>query len=364
MLEISATDSSRIAWFGSHTASASSVEYTMSGVQFGVRVTGTHIVRVYMSMGQNFFTVRRIRVSAPASTTEYMLTSTSSSFEWVTLATSLDTSAVYDITVTKRTEPTLRTIFTSFEPVIVHRLSISPRGTFSPIRPEDLFHPTGWIEIIGDSDACGFGVSGEMSSTSSVLSMDPEMENVELAWGSRVAELLGIHSTSVIAGSGKGIVQNATMCGDKTLPEIWSQSQYTSCEPPKAVLILAGGNDFYCSQWPDEHEFVDAFSELLTSIKLVRGHYIPIVVFQCTARCGSSISDPDDAVAACTILDRLTREAVAKTGGIANRIFHHTIDIELDRVSDFGIMMHWNASGQLKIAMEMARLIRMDSGGS
>ncbi len=364
MREVHASDGHYVAWIGSHIPdSHQCVQYTMPGVRFGVRVTGTHTVKAHMRMGGNFFTVRCIRIDVP-SQEQCVITSSSYSDQWVALAVHLDPLGVYEVSVTKRTEPVLRSVFSSFGTVHVSRISVSKGGHFLPVNQQSMMcRSSGWIEIIGDSDACGFGVSGPISSTSSVLSMDPEKENVELAWGSLVAEQLGGLGVVTTAYSGKGIAQNAPMCGSETLPQLWADNHWMATSAPQAVVVLAGGNDFYSGSGPSD--FVETFSEFLTAIKLVRGEQVPVFVFQCSVNCASSIGSPDvhgredpANMHACNRLVELTRLAVSNTGGSFKKIIYHTIDVRLDIPADFAIMMHWSECGQAKIANEMTRVIR------
>ena len=67
--------------------------------------------------------------------------------------------------------------------------------------------------------------------------------------------------------------------------------------------------------------------------------------------------EDQEAAKACERLCEWTAEAVNQSGGSARSIFYSTIDTPLDVLTDYGIMMHWNRSGQSKIARAMVSAI-------
>lgn len=380
MKEIYATNAEQVVWFGHcrvDQCDRRRIRYSMPGVRFAVRVTGATEIGARMFGGYGFFSVHvRERTKVPEdiwfATT---VAPTTSHVDTVTLATSLDRRKVYDVIVTKKTEPELRSLITRFQPAIVESVFIDS-GEFLPITQKDTFYPHGWIEVIGDSDACGFGVQGEVTSTSNIFSMDPEKEDVGKAWGTLLTRLLGMGASALtVAGSGKGTSLNAPMCGAETIPDIWNRETAETSEDgdswmqlkesPRAVVMLVGGNDFYKNLSPDRNTFVTKFAGFIKCIRDLRGTQCPIFLFQCTANCCSSEGGPsshpgDDpaVIAACNTLCEFTEEVSRVAGGVANGIHFHKIDVRLSTETDYGIMMHWNEAGHIAIAQDMVARVR------
>lgn len=380
MKEIYATNAEQVVWFGHcrvDQCDTRRIRYSMPGVRFAVRVSGATEIGARMFGGYGFFSVHlRERTDVPEdiwfATT---VAPTTSHVDTVTLATSLDRRKTYDVIVTKKTEPELRSLITRFQPVIVESVFIDS-GEFLPITQKDTFYPHGWIEVIGDSDACGFGVEGELTSTSNIFSMDPEKEDVGKAWGTLLSRLMGLGDSAItVAGSGKGITVNAPMCGAETIPDIWhretaeeseeGESWMQPIESPRALVMMVGGNDFYNHEIPDRNTFVTKFADFIKCIRGLRGTQVPIFLFQCSANCCSSAGGPyshpsDDPTVntSCNTLCEFTEEVSRVVREVDNGIYFHKIDIRLSTESDYSIMMHWNEAGQLAIARDMLATVR------
>ena len=360
-------------WFGHHVVETSGlVTYTMPGVGFGFRVSNTSRVDIKMDTGGNFFKVV-LTSHGDENKTVYDLNmhAIEGELEWIRVASNLDPSKTYDLRLIKKSEPRMKSILSQFHPVRVKRVRASREAFFHPVSSKQLFYHSGYIEVIGDSDACGFGTDGDISSTINIFSMDGAHEDCTKAWGSRLATDLGLADAFVCtAWSGKGIAKNAPMCGDTRLPELWVSHHYTAPdEPPRLVAILAGGNDFFDESFPSKNEFKTEFSNFLFCLRKIRGNSVPIYVFQCAAGCCSSAGSPtlhpsQDAWAIKS--SRLLHEYTLDTVEGLDKIFYHQINIHLELDSDYATMMHWSPSGHKKIAQAMAQFISSieSSGGS
>ena len=372
---------------GSHTVTADKVlSFIMPGVRFGARVSGTSRVDAKIDTGGNYFLISLHNISQDK-VKEYDLNFSSSSshhgvghLHWICLARNLDPQHTYDIRVYKKTEPKIKSIFSRFHPCRVKELRLTRYSQtqpaedpiFHPMSSADFFCPQGgYIEVIGDSDVCGFGVDGEISSPMNVLTMDGSTQDCMKAWGSWLAKELGFNNNFVCTGwSGKGIVRNAPMCGDKTLPDVW-YSHIPSRDLPvsqQCVAILAGGNDFYDKNFPPRDEFVSKYLEFIFLIRKVRGNHVPIYLFQsgpnCCSSCGSPSVHPKDdpwAVESSQILNEYMNHLMTSVKD--QNVFYHQINLSLDLNSDYAIMMHWSESGHRKIAKSMAEFIRSNKLG-
>ena len=358
-----ASDLKLVAWFGRcRPTENNTVLYSMPGVRFGVIISGTRNLRIKMCGGFNYFTVI---VSDVATGDKKVITIESSNImEWVNVLSDLDSTRVYDVRVIKKTEPELRGILSRFYPVEVWKLRVDRHGHFQVVDCEKMFYPNGWIEVIGDSDACGFGVNGKASHIWNIFSMDGELQDVERAWGAVVGKIFG-YGCITVAWSGKGILRNATMCGSECLPEIWlkehkSSLEWISLPPPKMILILAGGNDFFHNDIPPRTEFVNGFIQFLEQLRKVYTSDVPIFCFVCSSNCCSSAGNPSShpkenlvVVSECEILYEYIQEAVKSIS--ATTVFQLTTKLEIK--TDYGIMMHWNEPGQSKIGHDITRLI-------
>jgi len=370
-------DACECVWFGNRTIEADgTVSYTMPGVRFGFRVSGTCRVDVKMDTGGNFFKINLTSIGEKELVYDLNMHSVTSdgTLEWVRVASNLDPAKTYDITIIKKTEPELKSILSRYDPVRVKRVRAASGGIFHDVSPKQFFYPSGYIEVIGDSDACGFGVNGAISSTMNIFSIDGADEDCLKAWGSCLARRLGFGDSVVCtAWSGKGIARNAPMCGDACIPELWFKHHSTTeDELPKCIAILAGGNDFIDENYPGREEFIARFSELFFMIRKIRGQAVPIYVFQCGASCCSSAGSPSEhpendvwAKESCQLLDEFTRDAVNACGGETQRIYYHQIQTKLDLATDYATMMHWSVSGQDKISSAMFQFISSlgDSNG-
>jgi hypothetical protein len=366
MQKVHASSSEHVAWFGAcHKVPIDPrcITFSMPGVRLAVRVAGASEVSVRMFGGYGIF---RVDLHEGENVRRSVISPKSSGIEKNGLASKLDPKKEHLIIVSKITEPEIRNCWSSFEPCVVESFSIDC-GSFLPINAKDTLYPKGYIEVIGDSDACGFGVDGSPTSTSNIFSMDYTTQDVFKAYGTLLSELLGLgESCSTIAASGKGITTNAPFCGDSTLPEMWRKEQESLWmqpdEPPKLIVIMAGGNDFYYNSAPDRERFIETFLDFLREIRRHKGDVVPIYLFQCTAYCCSSEGSPSthpsedpEAVRVCETLNELT-EYITKVLSV-DQIRYFKICTKLEVADHYGIMMHWNSEGQRKIATGIHQLI-------
>ncbi len=161
----------------------------------------------------------------------------------------------HDLTITRRTEGTFGV--TRFHGLAGAELVATPP-------------PARWIEVIGDSITCGYGVLGEGPR----CDFSAETEAEPFAWGALAARALGaVHTT--IAYSGKGVSRNVSNDHGPLMPELFHRtlpdepgSEWGFHSQPAAVVVNLGTNDFV-----DGHPgpiFVDALGAFLAQI---REHY-------------------------------------------------------------------------------------------
>lgn len=170
------------------------------------------------------------------------------------LATELE-AGEHDLTITRRTEG-------AFGVTIFHGFSGAELVATPPMAR--------WIEVIGDSITCGYGVLGEGPR----CDFSAETEAEPFAWGALAARALGAAHTT-IAYSGKGVSRNVSDDRGPVMPELFHRtlpdelgSEWGFHSQPAAVVINLGTNDFV-----DGHPgpvFVDALDAFLAQI---REHY-------------------------------------------------------------------------------------------
>ena len=359
-----------VAWSGKRSCNPESgCVFSMPGVSFAVSVRGCNSVQAFMSGGSGYFRVSAEDLPSGVFHAINDFCLESSVAQWVTLACDLNPETSYVISVMKKTEAHIRSLLSTFLPVKVHSIRID-RGSFLALKSKDIYYPMGWLEVIGDSDACGFGVDGQISSSCNFLSMDASMEDVSKGWGCLLAEYLGLgrKAANIVAGSGLGLTRNAPLCGDDTVPMLWKkihqEEEPKLAERPIAVVMLVGGNDFYVNSNVDKSEFIFAMQQFVSDIRQARGKDVPIFIFQCHGCCTSSAGAPNlhprEDPAALEISHKLvefSREAVEKLHA-DKKLYFSEIKVEMNLETDYAIMMHWSATGQQKIAQEMCGFVQ------
>ncbi len=127
-----------------------------------------------------------------------------------------------------------------------------------------------FVEIIGDSITCGYGVLGPNATCS--FSADTESEPD--AYGALATQLLGV-GHAAIAYSGRGVYRNYGGTADPLLPELFERrfAEFTGdpwdfAYTPDAVVVTLGTNDF--AMGDPGTAFVDAYDAFVVAL---RGHY-------------------------------------------------------------------------------------------
>ncbi|HWO12471.1 MAG TPA: SGNH/GDSL hydrolase family protein, partial [Polyangiaceae bacterium] len=129
--------------------------------------------------------------------------------------------------------------------------------------------PDRLIEIVGDSITCGYGNEGPDTS----CGFSADTENHYLTYGALAARELGA-DVSTVAWSGKGIIYNYGDDKADPLPALYDRtlpgdaaSVYDFAQPPDAVVINLGTNDFSTDGDPTPDVFQTAYTDLLMRIR-------------------------------------------------------------------------------------------------
>jgi lysophospholipase L1-like esterase len=137
-----------------------------------------------------------------------------------------------------------------------------PNATFVPTPG-----PSRWIEFVGDSITCGYGVLGP--DQSSCFSNDTEAES--RGWASLTARQLGA-AHSAIAYSGKGVIRNGDGSTTDLVPALYERT--LADEPaawdfgayaPDVVVVDLGTNDF--AKGDPGPAFVTGYTQFVAAIR-------------------------------------------------------------------------------------------------
>ena len=211
--------------------------------------------------------------------------------------------------------------------------------------------PARRLEFIGDSITAGYGVEG--ASPTCVYSLDTE--NAELTYAAQTAAQLNA-AYHVAAVSGLGVVRNynsdnplsaGTMLSyyGRTLANEEAEDWDFAAWVPDAVVINLGTNDFSTTPHPAGELFLNGYTNLIFK---VRDLYPEAHIF---AVGGPLMAGPaeDTIRSVVTQMTQVLGDARVHYVPIANTL-------ELTAV-DFGCDWHPNASGQAKIAAQLAPAI-------
>jgi lysophospholipase L1-like esterase len=219
--------------------------------------------------------------------------------------------------------------------------------------------PSRWIEFVGDSITCGYGVLGP--NESECFSNDTEAET--RGWAALTARAFGA-AHSAIAYSGKGVYRNVSGDMTETMPILfertladdataWGFTAYT----PDLVVIDLGTNDF--SGGPDPGQpFVAAYEAFVAQI---RGHYPDawILIAQ-----SPMLSDgyPQGAMQRTKSHAYLNQVVDDRKAGGDAKIAYVEID-EQDGVDDgYGCDYHPSATTHMKMAAQLEAAIHAATG--
>lgn len=146
------------------------------------------------------------------------------------------------------------------------------------------------IEFVGDSITAGYGAEGNVATYAECPNFTIGTENAGRTFASMTAEHFGA-DYSVVAWSGKGVVQNDDCFGDPTytLPRLYAgaapQANGASWDfsgwIPQAVVINLGTNDYNMANGcgiPSDANFQQGWVDF---VRVVRGHY-PEAYVLCT----------------------------------------------------------------------------------
>ncbi len=204
------------------------------------------------------------------------------------------------------------------------------------------------IEFIGDSITAGYGVEG----TSPTCVYSPETENAALTYAAQTAEQLDA-AYHIAAISGVGVVRNYNSDGAMSAGTMLSYYGRTIANDededwnfegwqPDAVVINLGTNDYSTTPHPAGEVFLQGYTNLIFK---VRERYPQAHIF---AVAGPLMVGPaEDTI----------RSVVTQMNEVLDDDRVHFVPIEntlqLTAV-DFGCDWHPNASGQAKIAAQLA----------
>jgi lysophospholipase L1-like esterase len=203
------------------------------------------------------------------------------------------------------------------------------------------------IEFVGDSITAGYGVEG--SSPTCVYS--PETENAALTYAAQTAEMLDAAYT-VVAVSGVGVVRNYNDEGplsSGTMLTYYGRTlanepieDWQAAQPPQAVVINLGTNDFSTMPQPAGELFLNGYTNLIFKI---RSRYPDAHIF--------AVGGPIMVGSAVETI----RSVVAQMNQVLGDARVHFVPIEntLELTAvDYGCDWHPNVSGQQKIAVQLA----------
>ena len=207
------------------------------------------------------------------------------------------------------------------------------------------------IEFIGDSITAGYGVEGQ----SPTCIFSTETENAALTYAAQTAAQLNA-SYAVVAVSGLGVVRNynaennlssgtmltyygRTVANDEA--EDWDFGEWV----PQAVVINVGTNDYSTSPHPESEVFLLGYTNLIFEVR-ERNPDAHIFAVSGPLMAGPAADNIRDVV---TQMNEALRDERVHLVAIENTLESSGVD--------FGCDWHPNASGQRKIAAQLAPAI-------
>jgi len=345
------------------------------GVYFTFLFVGKDL-KVKMDGGGNLFNVviftqtDNSRVAFPLETTmgdeTYSLTPPASPLD----------AGVHQVFLIKRTEPSLRTYFSTYGVVTLHEFQIN-RGHTLPA----LARPIRRIEFIGDSDTTGYQVRAKPDVHA------PECHNQDIccSYAYVAADALNAEA-HFVAWSGKGLVRNAChwvqcifMCDAEVVPQLYertlsnlpetesNQEQLWDSWQPDVVVVFLGANDYLGKCWaPADATFVDGYMDLIRVIRERR----PQASIHCISPAAKIVSGE----APCTscnnnketvesFLEDNLKEVLAKCAQLEPPMSNVHIHVVGKKVSDdhlsqqWGGEKHWSVEGQERVGLDLAQHI-------
>jgi len=322
------------------TPDSTGVQFDWSGVSFTYNFTGNHISMQLIDNG-NYYSVQLngIVLSNPIVTDNRQN-------QTYTLATSLDLSKSYTITVTKRTEPKTGPIaeFKGFS-VDNGPLIVKPNPPKIGRR----------LEFWGDSLDCGYGDLGLDSSCPGT----PDTEDVTLAYCLVTGHRFNA-DVSVVAWSGKGVVRNYGDPNPTSLDPMpvylssitgnnYSLNEYNWSWIPNAVIINLGTNDYSTQPYPSDIQFSTGYKNMINLVRQRYGANVQII-----AICGPLIGDP-----CCTNIKEITSTVNLQDPNVRYVDMQNILSSQ-----DYGCMHHPSVSGHQKMSNVLVSALKSILGWS
>jgi lysophospholipase L1-like esterase len=137
--------------------------------------------------------------------------------------------------------------------------------------------PGRFIEVIGDSISCGYGMLGTKTDSDCFPT-----EDAYDTYGAVTARALGA-DVSIVAASGRGVIRNYGGDTTDTMPMVYARAITNNAAPawdfgvqPQAVIINLGTNDISNNKGDPGTAFRDMYLQL---VETVRGHYPDAYIF-------------------------------------------------------------------------------------
>lgn len=320
IVETPASDS-RICYTGRTVAEDGNVSFDWTGTDCRIRFSGPYLAVRCSDTKANYFNVW---IDKEFSDKADKVIRTSGQDTLIVIAENLGRGE-HTAIIQKRTEGEQGTVtFHSF----------STKGEIINIRATQ----GRFIEFIGDSNTCGFGVESNVATDP----FTPETENCNLSYAAIASRYFNA-DFALIAHSGQGVARNydgdmkdITMLErydramDMDANHEWGQEDISRI--PDIVVIFLGSNDFSTGKQPRMQVFVERYLELVGKVRRNYGEDIPIL-------CIASRTDP--------LLHSYISEACARDGRLSLCTMHEK---SYSNVSDLGASYHPNRIGQRKIA--------------
>lgn len=286
-------------------------------------------------------------------------------------------AGVHQVFLIKRTEPSLRTYFSTYGVVTLHEFQIT-RGHTLPA----LARPTRRIEFIGDSDTTAFQVRGKPDVD------QPECHNQDIccSYAYVAADALNAEA-HFVAWSGKGLVRNAChwvqcffLCDGEVVPQLYErtlanlpetesdQEQLWDTWQPDVVVVFLGANDYLGKCWaPSDATFVDGYVDLIRVIRARR----PQASIHCISPDAKIVSGEAPDPQCCnntqktvaSVLEANLKEVLAKCAQQeppVSNVHIHTVGTKVidDHLSrQWAGEKHWSVEGQERVGLDLAQHI-------
>ena len=359
-------------------------DWPATALRLAVRnLSSSGSVWLRMSASKSFFAVssgsgdsRRTLAAMKRGVVDYELPITNA-------ASSSASDGVSVIDIVKRTEarPAFGLLFAKSGGIVTLHGVVLESGDGELVAPPPF--PSRVIEVIGDSDSCGFGCEGPRTGTDlrSLLrgATRPADQDASRAWPALVGVALDAQA-HCIAWSGMGACWNAPFTDPKEpMSVFWDRlvaddaaagTASSTAAAPDAVVVYLGGNDYWtmgptppfgrAQPGRTEGHFVDGLAVFLRVLRAARSAPIPIVVLAADEQSGSFLPTRSEQAAFSRTMQRLLAAAIERAA-LDEHV--HLIPlggepaISVDDDADWGLMAHWSVQGHAKVARGVAARI-------